>query len=68
MVMLDPPVLVTVSERDIFFPTITLPKSRLAGLDDKVPAEIPEPDNGKVSVELEAFEMMLTVPAALPAA
>jgi len=67
-VTLDPSALVTVSERDIFFPTITLPKSRLVGLDDKVPAETPIPDNGKLSVELDAFEMMVTVPVALPSA
>lgn len=64
----DPPALVTVSERDIFLPTITLPKSRLVGLDERVPTEIPVPVNGSVRVALEAFERMLTVPVALPAA
>ena len=66
MVRLDPPELVTVSERDMLLPTITLPKLRLVGLDERVPAEIPAPDKGRVSVELEAFEMMVTVPVALP--
>jgi len=65
-VTLDPPVLVTVSERDIVLPTITLPKSRLVGLADNVPAESPVPDNGKVSAELEAFELIITVPVAFP--
>lgn len=65
---LDPPVLVTVSDSEEFLPTITLPKSRLVGLDDRVPAETPIPDNGRVSVESEASEMMVTVPVALPAA
>ena len=64
---LVPPVLVTVSERGWLLPTITLPKLRLAGLGDTVPAEIPVPDNGKVSVELEAFELRVTVPVVLPA-
>ena len=64
---LDPPELVTVSERDVLLPTITLPKLRLVGLDETVPAEIPVPDKGRVSVEFEAFEMMVTVPVALPA-
>ena len=63
---LDPPELVTVSERDMLLPTITLPKLRLVGLDKRVPAEIPAPDKGRVSVELEAFETMVTVPVALP--
>jgi hypothetical protein len=67
-VTLDPPVLVTVSESDMFFPTITLPKSRLVGLDDKVPAETPMPDNGKVNVASEAFEMIVTAPVVVPAA
>lgn len=65
---LDPPVLVTVSDSDEFLPTITLPKSRLVGLDDRAPAETPMPDSGKVNVASEAFEMMVTVPVALPAA
>jgi hypothetical protein len=68
IVTLDPPVLVTVSDSEEFLPTITLPKSRLVGLDDRVPAEIPVPDNGRVSVESEASEMMLTAPVALPTA
>jgi len=67
-VTLDPPVLVTVSDSDMVLPVITLPKSRLVGLDDRVPAETPMPDNGKVSVESEAFDVMVTAPAALPAA
>ena len=60
--------LVTVSDRDALLPTVTLPKLRLVGLDDKLPTEIPVPDNGKVSVALEASEMMVTVPVALPGA
>lgn len=63
---LDPPELVTVSERDMLLPTITLPKLRLVGLDERVPAEIPAPDKGRVSVELEALEMMVTIPVTLP--
>ena len=67
MVTLDPPELVTVSGRDVLLPTITLPKLRLVGLDETVPGEIPVPDKGRVSVEFEAVEMMVTVPVALPA-
>ena len=68
IVTLVPPTLVTVSERDVFLPTITLPKSRLVGLDDRVPAETPMPDKGKLNVESEAFELTVTVPVALPGA
>ena len=65
---LDPPVLVTVSDSDMVLPMITLPKSRLDGLDDSVPADTPMPDNGKVRVGSEAFEVMVTAPVALPVA
>ena len=50
----------------MLLPTITLPKLRLVGLGDKVPADIPVPDNGKLRVELEAFEIRFTVPLAFP--
>ncbi len=64
----DPPVFVTVSERELLLPTITLPKLRFAGLGDRVPADMPVPDKPNVSVESAAFEMMVTVPVALPGA
>ena len=60
--------LVTVSDREEFLPTITLPKSRLVGLDDKLPAGTPVPDKGKLRVASEASEIMVTVPVAFPAA
>ena len=68
IVTLEPPVLVTVSDSEEFLPTITLPKSRLVGLDDRVPAETPVPDNGRVSVESEASETIVTAPVVAPAA
>src|SRR5208283_1925690 len=67
MVTLDPPVLVTVSDRDCLLPTVTLPKLRLVGLGDRSPGEIPVPDNGMVSVGFDALEVMVTLPLA-PAA
>ncbi len=66
IVTLDPPVFVKVSDSDVFLPTITLPKSILVGLAAKVPTETPAPDNGNVSVGLEAFERMVTAPVAFP--
>src|SRR5215470_4197075 len=68
MVTLDPPVLVTVSERDLLLPRVMLPKPRLVGFDPRVPAVTPVPVRGMVRVGLEALEVMVTVPVALLAA
>ena len=67
IVTLDPPVLVTVSERDLLVPTVTLPKARLVGFDARVPAVTPVPDRAIVSVGLEAFEVIVILPLALAA-
>jgi len=66
-VTLVPPVLVTVSERDLLFPTVTLPKLRLAGLAPSVPGVTPVPDSGMVRVGFDAFDVRVTLPLALPA-
>jgi hypothetical protein len=68
MVTLEPPVLVIVSGRGWLFPTVTLPKLRLVGVDPSAPALTPVPVRGMVRVGLEALEVMVTVPVALPAA
>ena len=68
MVTLDPPVLVTVSDRGWLFPTVTLPKLRLVGFDPRAPALTPVPVRGMDRVGLEALEVTVTVPVALPAA
>ena len=67
IVTLDPPVLVTVSDRVCLFPTTTLPKLRLVGFDESAPGAVPVPDNGMVNVGLEAFEVIVTSPLAPPA-
>ena len=59
--------MVTVSDNDCLFPTVTLPKLRLAGFEPRVPDVTPVPDKGMVRVGLEALEVMVTVPLALPA-
>ena len=64
---LVPPVLVTVSESDLLLPTVTPPKLRLAGLAPSAPGVTPVPDRGMVSVGLEALDVMVTLPLALPA-
>src|SRR5215471_21576845 len=68
MVTLDPPVFVTVSDRDWLLPRVTLPKLRVVGFDPSDPAVTPVPVRGMVSVGLEALEVMVTEPVALLAA
>jgi hypothetical protein len=48
------------------FGTVTLPKPRLVGFDPSAPGTTPVPDNGMVSEEFEASELIVTVPLALP--
>jgi len=66
-VTLIPPVLVTVSERDLLLPTVTLPKLRLAGLAPSVPGATPVPDRGMVNVGFEALDVRVRFPLAPPA-
>jgi len=67
IVTLAPPVFVTVSVRDWLFPTVILPKLRLVGFDPRAPGATPTPDSGTVSVEFEAFELIVMLPFALAA-
>ena len=64
---LVPPVLVTVSDRDCLLPTVTLPKLSEGGFAPSVPGVTPVPDKGIVRVGLEAFDVMVRFPLALPA-
>jgi hypothetical protein len=66
MVTLDPPVFVTFSDRDWLFPTVTLPKLRLVGVDPSAPAARPIPESGIVRVGLDAFEVIVMPPVAAP--
>jgi len=66
-VTLEPPVLVTVSDRDWLLPTVTFPKLRLVGFDPSVPCVTPVPVTGMVRVGLDAVEAMVTLPLALAA-
>jgi hypothetical protein len=50
IVTLEPPILVTVSDRDCLLPTVTLPKLRLAGAEVSCPRVTPVPDTGTVRV------------------
>lgn len=62
-----PPVLVSVTVAGCVAPTTTLPKASVVGLRESVPAVTPVPDRDMVSVGFDAFDVMVTVPLALPA-
>jgi|SRR5579862_241034 len=66
MVTLDPPVLVSVSDKVCLPPTITLPKLRLAGFEPSMPGVTPVPDNGTVKVGVDAFDARVRLPLSLP--
>jgi hypothetical protein len=58
-----------VSDRVCLLPTVTLPKVRLDGFAASVPsAAVPVPDSDIVNAGFEAFEEIVTVPLAAPAA
>jgi len=63
-----PPVFVNVMLAGCVAPTTTLPKPSLGGFRESVPGVIPVPVSDIVSVGLDAFELIVTVPVALPAA
>ena len=60
------PVLVSLSVRDELLPTTTLPKLTLVGLAVIAPGATPVPERGIVNVGFVAFEVIVTVPLALP--
>jgi hypothetical protein len=62
IVTLEPPVLVTVSDRDLLLPTVTLLKPRLVGFDPNAPGATPVPDSGMVRLGLDAFEVIVILP------
>jgi len=68
MVTVDPPVLVTVSDRFVLFPTCTLPNASVVGFAIRSPGVTPVPESGMFKLESEPFEVMLTLPLAAPLA
>ena len=60
--------LVTVSDRPWLVPVGTVPKFRLVGFAPSAPTDAAVPDNAIDSVEFGAFEVIVTLPLALPAA
>lgn len=61
-----PPLLVTVSDRDVLVPTVTLEKLRLLGLGPRLPEATPVPDSGMLRVGFDPSERIVTVPLAEP--
>jgi hypothetical protein len=68
IVTLDPPVLVSVSDRLALLPTCTLPNDRLVGFAESVPAVTPVPETGMFKVGLAPSEVIVTLPLAAPVA
>jgi hypothetical protein len=68
IVMLEPPVLVTVSDKVFLTATCTLPKLRLVGFEPSAPAATPVPDKGIARLEFDAFDVIVTAPLTAPAA
>ena len=68
IVMLDPPVFVTVSDRVLLLPTWMLPKATLVGFDPRVPAAMPVPDIGMVKVGFDPLEVIVRLPLTAPVA
>ena len=64
----DPPVFVIFVDKVWLLPTVTLPKLKLDGFGDRSPGEIAVPDSETPSVGFDPFEVIVTVPLALPAA
>ena len=60
--------LVKVSVSDELLPRITLPKLRLVGAAVNAPGASPVPDKDIVKVGFDAFDVIVTVPLALPPA
>lgn len=58
--------LVTVSDRAWLLPVCTVPKFKLVGFAANDPSEAPVPDNAIDNVGFGAFEVIVTVPLALP--
>jgi len=68
IVTLVPPLLRRVSDWLLLVPMVTLPRPMLLGLGERLPWVTPLPVSGILRLELDALEVIVTVPLALPAA
>jgi hypothetical protein len=67
-VRLDPPVLVSVSDKFVLLPTWTLPNATVVGFAASAPGVTPVPESGMLKLGFEPFEVMVTLPLAAPLA
>ena len=68
IVTLVPPLFTRVSEPLLLVPTVTLPRLMLLRLGERPPGVMPLPVSGIVRPEFDAFDVIVTVPLALPPA
>ena len=68
MVTVDPPVLVSVSDKFVLLPTWTLPNARFVGFAASVPCVTPVPENGMLKLGFAPLEVILTLPLTAPPA
>ena len=68
IVRLDPPELVSVSDKLALLPTCTLPNARLVGFAVSAPCVTPVPESGMLKVGFAPLEVTLTLPLAAPLA
>lgn len=68
IVIPDPPVLVSVSDKLELFPTCTFPNARLLGFGDRVPGVTPVPESGMLTLGFDPLDVMLTLPLTAPLA
>jgi hypothetical protein len=67
-VKLDPPELVSVSDKLELLPSCTFPNPRLVGFAVSVPGVTPVPESGILKLGFEPFEVMFMLPLAAPLA
>ena len=68
MVTVDPPVLLSVSDKLALLPTGTLPNAKLVWFAVRVPCVTPVPESGMLKLGFEPVEVMLMLPLAAPLA
>jgi len=65
-VIVDPPVLLSISDFVLLLPTCTLPKLKLVGFAPIVPAVVAVPESDTINDGLDASLLTVSVPAGLP--
>src|SRR5260370_19625355 len=63
---LDPPELVSVSDKVVLLPACTLPNARLVGVAASAPCVTPVPESGRLKLGFAPSEAILTLPVAGP--